>query len=114
MSRINTEQRSYLEQEFGHRVSFRKTERKLYGHDIAALPGMIKPLVGNTTPGCGSPAYFEEELVKLVHWAAQQNTPADTARQGYHRLRRRAAGQTGPGGRLLPDERNREYRHRKP
>jgi hypothetical protein len=39
-----------LQTKFGDRVNFRKSERKLYGHDVAALPGLIKPLVGNSIP----------------------------------------------------------------
>ena len=36
MSKLNTRQRSFLEEKYGYRVNFRKLERKLYGHDIAA------------------------------------------------------------------------------
>lgn len=42
MSRIDAEQRRYLENKFGSRVSFNNTERELYAHDIAAIPGLIK------------------------------------------------------------------------
>ncbi len=86
MNKINAEHRSYLEHEFGNRVSFRKTERKLYGHDIAALPGLIKPLVGNTTPDAVVQPTSEQELVDLVKWAAEQNiplTPRSKATTGY-------------------------------
>jgi hypothetical protein len=38
--------RPYLEGKFGDRVYFRKTECKLYGHDIAEIPSLVKPLVG--------------------------------------------------------------------
>lgn len=34
MGKISARQRSYLEGRFGSRVSFRKTERKLYGHPV--------------------------------------------------------------------------------
>jgi hypothetical protein len=50
MGKINARQRSYLESRFGNRVSLRKAERRLYGHDIAAVPSLIKPLIGDTTP----------------------------------------------------------------
>ena len=50
MGKIGRKQRAYLEEKFGNRVCFRKTERKLYGHDIAAMPVMIKPLAGSTIP----------------------------------------------------------------
>ena len=48
MGKIKAKERAYLAQSFGDRVSFRKAERKLYGHDIAAMPGLIKPFVGST------------------------------------------------------------------
>ena len=86
MSKINLEQKSFLENEFGNRVSFRKTERKLYGHDIAALPGLVKPLVGNTTPDAVVQPTSEKELVNLVVWAAENNvplTPRSKATTGY-------------------------------
>ena len=42
MGKINNELRADLQNMFGNRVTFRKLERKLYGHDIAAVPGLIK------------------------------------------------------------------------
>ncbi len=86
MSTINNTQRAYLEKEFGNRVNFRKTERVLYGHDIAALPPLIKPLVGNTTPEAVVQPASEEELVKLVKWAVANGihlTPRSKATTGY-------------------------------
>ena len=86
MSRINTRQRLYLEQKFGNRVSFHRTERKLYGHDIAAMPGLIKPLVGSTIPDAVVQPETEDELVELVRWAAEHNvplTPRSKASSGY-------------------------------
>jgi len=35
---------------FGTRISFNKTERKLYSHDIAAMPAIIKPFIGSVIP----------------------------------------------------------------
>lgn len=86
MSKINPEQMSYLEQKFGNRVSFRKTERKLYGHDIAALPSNIKPLVGNTTPDAVVQPATEQELIDIAKWTAANNipvTPRSKATSGY-------------------------------
>ena len=71
---------------FGSRVSFHKTERKLYGHDIAALPSLIKPLLGNTTPDAVVQPETEEELVELVRWARENDiplTPRGKASSGY-------------------------------
>jgi FAD/FMN-containing dehydrogenase len=86
MSKINAEQRSYLEGRFGSRVSFRKMERKLYGHDIAEIPSLIKPLIGKTTPEAVVQPESEEELIELIRWAAKNNialTPRGKASSGY-------------------------------
>ena len=82
---MRREQKQYLER-FQDRVSFDKTERKLYGHDIAAIPNLIKPLVGNTTPDAVVQPKSEEELASLVAWAYQENiplTPRGKASSGY-------------------------------
>ena len=47
---MDKNQESYLRRTFGKRVSLYQLERKLYGHDIAAMPRLIKPLIGSTTP----------------------------------------------------------------
>jgi Fe-S oxidoreductase/FAD/FMN-containing dehydrogenase len=86
MGKISEKQRSYLEEKFGSRVCFRKTERKLYGHDIAAMPGLIKPLVGSTIPEAVVQPETEEELVELVRWANEHRvplTPRGKASSGY-------------------------------
>ena len=83
---VSASQQTYLEQKYGDRASFHRLERKLYGHDIAAMPSLFKPLIGNTIPdGVVQPA-SEEELVALVQWAAQNNiplTPRGKASSGY-------------------------------
>lgn len=86
MGKINPEQRLYLEEKFGRRVSFHKTERKLYGHDIAAMPGLFKPLIGNTIPDAVVQPESEAELIELVTWASQNSiplTPRGKATSGY-------------------------------
>jgi FAD/FMN-containing dehydrogenase/heterodisulfide reductase subunit C len=86
MGRLNTKQRTYLEDRFGSHVTFDRKERKLYGHDIASMPSMIKPLIGDTTPDAVVQPETEEELVELVRWAAQNNvplTPRGKASSGY-------------------------------
>src|SRR4030065_612810 len=86
MSSINSQQKSYLEGKFGNRVTFRRVERKLYGHDIAAIPGIVKPFIGNTMPDGVVQPQIEEELVELVRWAAANNvplTPRGKATSGY-------------------------------
>ncbi len=86
MGKINWPQQTYLEQKFSNRVSFHKTERKLYSHDIAAMPSLIKPLVGDTTPEAVVQPQTEAELVELLRWATQHNiplTPRGKATSGY-------------------------------
>ena len=86
MARIGARQRSYLESRFGNRVSFRKAERRLYGHDIAAVPSLIKHLIGDTTPEAVVQPQTEEELVELVRWAREHHvplTPRGKASSGY-------------------------------
>jgi FAD/FMN-containing dehydrogenase len=75
MGKLTTKERSYLEGKFGTGVSFRKTERKLYSHDIAAMPSLIKPLIGDTTPDAVVQPKTEDELVELVRWAVERNIP---------------------------------------
>ncbi|MBL7125833.1 MAG: FAD-binding oxidoreductase [Dehalococcoidales bacterium] len=86
MGKLGNKQKSYLEEKFGDRVNFRKTERKLYGHDIAAMPALIKPLVGSTVPDAVVQPESEEELAALVKWATENNvplTPRGKATSGY-------------------------------
>jgi Fe-S oxidoreductase/FAD/FMN-containing dehydrogenase len=76
----------YLKTKFGERACFRRTERKLYGHDIAEIPSLIRPLVGNTTPDAVVQPQSEEELVDLVRWASENKvplTPRGRATSGY-------------------------------
>ena len=86
MGKIGSKERAFLENMFGTRISFRKVERKLYGHDIAAMPGLISPLIGNTTPDAVVQPETEQELVDLVRWAAEKKiplTPRGKASSGY-------------------------------
>ncbi len=86
MSRLDEKHQSYLREAFGSRVSFDKTERKLYGHDIAALPRLAKPLLGDTIPEAVVQPENEGELITLVHWAKENGiplTPRAKATSGY-------------------------------
>ena len=47
---MKIEAKNELQKMFDDRVSFSKTERKLYGHDIAAVPVLIKPFMGSAIP----------------------------------------------------------------
>src|SRR4030043_1545404 len=71
---------------FKTRVSFDRMERTLYGHDIAEIPSLIKPLVGSTVPDAVVQPASEEELVALVRWAQENRialTPRGRASSGY-------------------------------
>lgn len=86
MRELNASERSWLEGKFDRRVSMRLTERKLYGHDIAAIPSLIRPLVGSTLPGAVVQPESEAELAGLVRWANGRGiplTPRGKATSGY-------------------------------
>ena len=86
MSSLSKDQMAFLEGKFGKRVNFDKLERKLYSHDIASIPSMVRPLIGNTTPRAVVLIDSEEELVELVKWAAENRiplTPRGKASSGY-------------------------------
>ena len=83
---MESRQRAYLSERFGDRVTFDRVERMLYGHDIAAMPGLIKPLIGSTTPEAVVQPESEEELIELVRWASKRRiplTPRGKASSGY-------------------------------
>jgi len=86
MSELREALKTDLKEMFGPRVSFSRTERKLYGHDIAAIPSLIKPLLGRTTPEAVVQPASEAELVALVKWASRHRiplTPRGKASSGY-------------------------------
>jgi Fe-S oxidoreductase/FAD/FMN-containing dehydrogenase len=80
------EERSFLQRKFGERVTFDPVERRLYSHDIGALPHLVKPLVGNTTPDAVVQPESEAELEELARWAYDRSipmTPRAKASSGY-------------------------------
>ena len=86
MARLSSQQKEQLTKLFGPRVSFERVERKMYSHDIAEMPSMIKPLVGSTVPHAVVQPESEQELVALVKWAVQHRiplTPRGKATSGY-------------------------------
>ena len=66
MGRLTEEQESFLKNTFGDRVNFQKLERKLYGHDMAVMPSLVKPLIGDTVPEAVVQPENEEELKALT------------------------------------------------
>ena len=75
MANVSKKDRVWLEEKFGARANFRLTERRLYGHDIAAIPKLVKPLIGKTIPHVVVQPQTEKELQDLVHWAAKRRIP---------------------------------------
>ena len=66
---------SFLENTFGTRVTFDRTERMLYGHDIAAMPSMTRPLAGRRVPDAVVQPESEVELVELARKARACHVP---------------------------------------
>jgi Fe-S oxidoreductase/FAD/FMN-containing dehydrogenase len=91
MGYLGKKDKAWLAERFGPRVNFSRTERVLYGHDIAAVPSLFKPLVGNTVPDAVVQPETEEELRELVRWAEKNRV----------RLVPRGKGTSGYGG-IIP------------
>jgi len=86
VSGLNTREQERLSEIFADRVTFDPTERTLYGHDIAAIPSLVKPLVGDTTPDAVVQPRTEEQLIAVSTWANEQRialTPRGKASSGY-------------------------------
>jgi len=66
MARISAKSKDFRENLFGDRANFNPIERKLFGYDIAAIPSLVKPLVGNTTPDAVVQPDTEEELKEFL------------------------------------------------
>ncbi len=63
MARLTVERKMHLEEMFADRVTFDKTERKLYSHDIGELPRLIQPLVGKSLADAVVQPGTERELI---------------------------------------------------
>jgi Fe-S oxidoreductase/FAD/FMN-containing dehydrogenase len=86
MNKLNKNYRDYLKNKFDGRVNFNRTERKLYGHDIATVPAMVKPFIGNNIPDAVVQPVSEQELAELSRWASDNKiplTPRGKATSGY-------------------------------
>lgn len=75
MAKLNKKQKEWLTDKFKQRVNFNPYERLLYSHDIAAMPQLVKPLIGNTVPDAVVQPENEEELSELVKWASKNKIP---------------------------------------
>ncbi|MFN2226498.1 MAG: FAD-binding and (Fe-S)-binding domain-containing protein, partial [Anaerolineae bacterium] len=75
MRSLSGELQEHLQQKFGTRVAFDKLERLFYSHDVGSLPGLVKPLVGNTLPAGVVQPRTEEEVVELAAFARTHGVP---------------------------------------
>ena len=86
MGGLSTAQRSDLAAIFGAWVSFDEEERRIYSHDVAAIPKLIRPIVGRATADAIVQPETEAQLVQLVHWANREHVhlvPRAKATSGY-------------------------------
>ncbi|MDF1556693.1 MAG: FAD-binding and (Fe-S)-binding domain-containing protein [ANME-2 cluster archaeon] len=83
---FNSDEQDELGALFKDRVNFERLERKMYSHDVASLPRLVKPMLGNTMPAAVVKPANEEELVELVKFARGRKiplVPRGAATSGY-------------------------------
>lgn len=74
-----------LEEHFKNRVSFEKTERMVYSHDTASLPGMVKQVI-KTVPEAVVQPLNTDDIVFITKFARQHGiplTPRGAASSGW-------------------------------
>jgi len=72
MNRLDSSQRSHLRSRFGHRVTFRRSERRRCGHDSVTATPPVRPAIGETVPDGVVYPQSESELLELARWASQE------------------------------------------
>lgn len=70
MNRLDSSQRSRLRSLYGERVTFRRSERRLYGHDSVTAAPSSRPVIGETVPDAVVQPVNEGELLELARWAS--------------------------------------------
>jgi len=75
MRNLQATQARRLEEQFTGRTAFSRRERSMYSHDVGALPGLIKPLLGSTQPAGVVQPISEQEVGELARWAASEGVP---------------------------------------
>ncbi|MEO0210638.1 MAG: FAD-binding and (Fe-S)-binding domain-containing protein [candidate division WOR-3 bacterium] len=86
MKALNKEQRAWLEERFGPRVSFSRRERSMYSHDIGSIPGLVRPFIGKTIPHAVVQPQSEDEIADIVRWARNEGIhliPRGKSTSGY-------------------------------
>ncbi|MFC1905068.1 FAD-binding oxidoreductase, partial [Chloroflexota bacterium] len=86
---MKAKNRLVLQEKFGERVSFDKTEMLLYAHDQASLPGIIKRMI-KTVPEAVVQPLDAEDVVFITQFARENSIP----------LTPRGAASSGWGGAL--------------
>jgi len=75
MKELKENQKKWLKEGFGQRVSFSRRERSMYGHDTGSIPGLVRLFMGNTMPRAVVQPVSEEEVRGLVEWARRERVP---------------------------------------
>lgn len=70
MKRLDSSQRARLRSRYGDRVTFRRSERRLYGHDSVTASPPLRPTLGETVPDAVVQPEREGELLELARWAS--------------------------------------------
>ena len=86
MNALSAAQQQQLQEMFGRWVSFDREERRIYSHDVGAIPKLIRPVIGKATAAGVVQPVSEEELVALVRWANENKVhlvPRAKATSGY-------------------------------
>jgi Fe-S oxidoreductase/FAD/FMN-containing dehydrogenase len=72
---LKDEQKQELASMFGKGVNFSEKERHYYTHDVGALPGLVKKVVGNTKPAAIVKVANEDKAVELMNFARKYGIP---------------------------------------
>ncbi|NNF95888.1 MAG: FAD-binding oxidoreductase, partial [Halobacteria archaeon] len=86
MHRLPIAQQTELQEIFGNWVSFDREERRIYSHDVAAIPKLIRPIIGDATATAVVQPESEDQLIQLVKWANKHKVhliPRAKATSGY-------------------------------
>ncbi len=86
MAKLRARHVEFLREAFGDRANFRPIEMRMYSHDIGAMPSLISPIIGDTSPEAVVQPQSLEELSKLARWASENGiplTPRGKATSGY-------------------------------
>ncbi len=71
---MKTKDKKELQEKFGQRVSFDKTEMLFYSHDTASLPGVVKQLL-KTVPEAVVQPISAEDVVFITQFARERAIP---------------------------------------